>query len=170
VEEFFKVCENILTIIGIISIIISLLKIFYNKRYCDSSVIIYCIEKEEEIINKYRSIRYIDLKGRTNTVIAPNCCSISSIKVYDTKLNKYGKIKKNNLICEEKNILPNSACVLSVDYSCGMLNTIVQIKNNYGGKFDLLCYENGFNGNKDYLNGIEWKYSLIVRIFNSIFR
>lgn len=70
-EEFFKVCENILTIIGIISIIISLLKIFYNKRYCDSSVIIYCIENEEEIINKYRSIRYIDLKGRTNTVIAP---------------------------------------------------------------------------------------------------
>lgn len=66
--------------------------------------------------------------------------------------------------------MPNSACILSVDYSCGMLNTIVQIKNNYGGKFDLLCYENGFNGNKDYLNGIEWKYSLIVRIFNSIFR
>ena len=169
-ENFFEILENILTIVGAISIIISLIKIFYNKKYCDSSVVIYSIDNEEEVMNKYRYVKDIDLKGKIKTVIAPNCCSLSSIKVYDVKFNENGKLKKNNLIYEEKNILANSAYILYADYSCGMPNTIVQIKNTYGGIFDLYLYENGFNGNNDYLNGVEWKYSLLTRIFNSIFR
>ena len=169
-KEVIDVIDKILIIIGAISIFISLFKIFYNKRFWDSSVVIQCGESDEEIMYKYRAIRFIDLKGMTTIVIAPNCSPISSIKVYDTKLTKKYKIKKNKLIFKEKNILPNDACVIYADYTCGIPNTIVEIKNIYGGKFDYILNENGFNGNKDYLNGVEWKYSLFVRIFNSIFR
>ena len=52
-ENFFEILENILTIVGAISIIISLIKIFYNKKYCDSSVVIYSIDIEEDVMIKY---------------------------------------------------------------------------------------------------------------------
>ena len=106
----------------------------------NSSVVIYSIDNEEEVMNKYRYVKDIDLKGKIKTVIAPNCCSLSSIKVYDVKFNENGKLKKNNLIYEDKNILPNSAYILYADYSCGMPNTIVQIKNTYGNYYNIDIY------------------------------
>ena len=169
-EKFMTNISNFLSIIGLLSIIISFLKLFYNNKKYDNSIIIYCSDNIENTISKYRYIEIMDLHGNNHVVIEPNCCIISSIKVYNTKINGKGCLKRTSLIDIRKNIKPNTACILNVDYTCGIPNKIIEIKNCYGGKCNIELIENGFNGNNDYANGLEFKYPLYIRIFNSIFR
>ena len=144
----------------------------FDEKSSDFGVVfskIFC-KMMENTISKYRYIEIMDLHGNNHVVIEPNCCIISSIKVYNTKINGKGCLKRTSLIDIRKNIKPNTACILNVDYTCGIPNKIIEIKNCYGGKCNIELIENGFNGNNDYANGLEFKYPLYIRIFNSIFR
>lgn len=169
-NNFIDVANIVLTLVGVYSIFKNIIKVFFEKKRIDNSVIIYSVENETEIEKKYRSYKTINLKGNNIVVIEPNCSIISSIKIYDVKIGKNGKVRKKNLLEKEKNILQNEACILYLDYYCCIPSYIVELKNNIGGKCKIEIYQNGFNGNNDFLKGLEWKYSFVIRFIQLLIK